>query len=72
LRDAIEQISHEEGTTVDQFVLSAIAEKLSAMKTSEIFARRRARADRAAFRRILDRDGGEPPGPGDEVPPDLA
>lgn len=27
--------------------------------------------DRAAFRRILDREGGEPPRPGDELPPDL-
>jgi len=42
------------------------------MTTEEFFAERKARADREAFRRILDREGGEPPRPGDGLPPELA
>jgi hypothetical protein len=36
-----------------------VAEKLAAMQTKTFFRERRARADMAAFRRILDRSGGE-------------
>jgi hypothetical protein len=50
----------------------AVAEEVAAMATEEVFAERRARADLAEFDRILNRQGGEPPRPGDELPPDLA
>ena len=43
----------------------AAAEKIAAMQTEEFFLTRRARADREAFRRILNRQGGEPPSPED-------
>jgi hypothetical protein len=43
-----------------------VAEKLSAMNTAAFFAERAGRADMAEFRRILTRDGGEAPRPGDE------
>jgi hypothetical protein len=35
------------------------------MQTEEFFLERRSLADRDAFRRILDRDGGQPPTPED-------
>jgi hypothetical protein len=37
------------------------------METERFFEERRKRADREAFRRILDRDGGEPPRPEDTL-----
>jgi len=61
-----ERLSRRDGIGVDAFVLAAIAEKLAVAAN---FEARRKRADRAAFRRILDRDGGEPPRPGDARPP---
>lgn len=72
LKAAVERLSRRDGTSINQFVVVAVAERIAAMSTEEIFAERRARADRAALRRILDREGGEPPRPGDELPPDLA
>ena len=72
LKAAVERLSKRDGTSMNQFMLVAVAEKIAAMTTEEMFAERRARADRAAFRRILDREGGAPPRSEDELPPDLA
>ena len=62
-----EKLAREEGISMNQFVATAVAEKLSAMRTVEFFAQRRSRADRAAFRKLLRRQGGEPPRAGDEI-----
>jgi hypothetical protein len=57
-----------DGTSFNQFVATAVAEKLAAMNTAAFFAERRERADWEAFDRILSRPGGEPPGPDDLLP----
>jgi hypothetical protein len=44
-----------------------VAEKVSALRTAEYFASAQARADFAAFDRIMRRKGGEKPREGDEV-----
>lgn len=62
-----EKLAREEGISMNQFVATAVAEKLSAMRTVEFFAQRRSRADLAAFRKLLRRQGGEPPRVGDEI-----
>jgi hypothetical protein len=72
LKAAVERLSKRDGTSINQFVVIAVAEKIAAMTTEEYFAERRARADLAAFDRIMNRKGGELPRPGDELPPDLA
>jgi hypothetical protein len=51
---------------IREFQEEAAAEKLAAMQTEEFFMERRNRADRDAFRRILNRVGGASPSPGDE------
>jgi len=61
LKAAVEKQSTQDGTSMNQFIVVAVAEKLSAMQTESFFAERRARADRDAFLRILNREGGEPP-----------
>lgn len=67
LKKAVEQLSKEDGTSINQFVASAVAEKVSALKTAEYFSDRRNRADFEAFDRIMSRKGGEKPQGGDEV-----
>jgi hypothetical protein len=61
LKSAVERLSDRDGTSINQFLVIAAAEKIAAMETEDFFATRRARADRQAFRRLLDRKGGEPP-----------
>lgn len=66
VKAAVEKLAKAEGISVNQFVATAVAEKLSAMNTASYFAERRSRADLAAFKRIVKRKGGEPPRQGDE------
>ena len=68
LKAAVAEISKEDGTSINQFVTTAVAEKVSAMKTAEFFATRAAEADLDAARRLLRRNGGEPPVPDDRLP----
>lgn len=63
LKAALESISDRDGTSMNQFLVVAAAEKIAAMQTEEFFLERRNRADREAFRAILNREGGEEPRP---------
>lgn len=63
----VERRAKSEGVSVNQFVATAVAEKLAAMNTAEFFAERRGRADFAAFDRLMARTGGEPPHPDDTI-----
>jgi hypothetical protein len=67
LLEEVRKIAQEEGTTINQFINVAVAEKLSALKTEEYFKSRAAKGDRAGFRRILDKAGKEDPREGDEL-----
>jgi hypothetical protein len=66
IKSAAEKLARDEGISMNQFVATAVAEKLAAMQTASFFAERRSRADLAAFRKLLNRAGGEPPREGDE------
>ena len=68
LKAEVERLAAEDGISVNQFIATAVAEKISAMETVRFFAERKARADFIAFNRIMSRSGGEPPQPGDELP----
>ena len=69
LKAAIEKLAGTDGISVNQFLVTAAAEKLSAMRTAGAFvAERRGRGDKDAAIRILTRNGGEPPRPDDELP----
>jgi hypothetical protein len=67
LKAEAEKVAAEEGTTLNQFINVAVAEKLAALRTAQYFQERAARADLAAFDRLLARAGDEPPRPGDEI-----
>ena len=65
LKTVLEHLSDRDGTSMDQFLVVAAAEKIAVLQTEEFFLERRSRANREAFRRILNRQGGEAPAPED-------
>ena len=68
LKAEIEKFASKDGTTVNQFIVSAAVEKLSALHTAEFFAQRAKRGDLKEFRRIMSRKRDVPTEPGDELP----
>ena len=65
LKATVAEISKADGTSINQFVTTAVAEKVPTMRTAEFFATRSATADIETTRRLLRRDGGQPPKPED-------
>ena len=62
-----EKLAAAEGTSLNQFVATAVAEKVAALRTASYFAERRDRANWDAFDRLMNRCDGESPRPGDEM-----
>lgn len=67
LKSALAGICREEGTSMNQFIATAVAEKVTALKTAEFFAARQDTANIEEARRLLRRKGGQPPEPHDRV-----
>ena len=67
LKAAVEKLSKEDRTSMNQFVATAVAEKVAAMQTAQLFTGRKASADFRKFDRIMKRRGAQPPRSGDEV-----
>lgn len=67
MKEALEKISERDGTSMNQFLVIAAAEKIAAMETERFFLERGKRANRKTFRRILNRKGGEPPRSEDQL-----
>jgi hypothetical protein len=67
LKKEAERVAKAEGTTLNQFINVAVAEKLSALRTASYFKERAARADVAKALDLLDRAGDAPPREGDEI-----
>lgn len=70
LREEAERFAQAEGTTLNQFVNVAVAEKIAALRTGQFYAERAARADITKAFQILDRAGTAAPRPADLLPPD--
>lgn len=70
MRSRLEKVSAEDGSSMNQFILLAVAEKLALVEAENVFAERRKRGDLDRLRKFLNREGGEPPRPGDEILPD--
>jgi hypothetical protein len=68
LKDEVVRLSRQDGASINQFVVAAVAAKVAAMETATYFQDHKARADFEAFDRIMKRDGGQPPRSGDELP----
>lgn len=56
-----------DGVSLNQFIGTALAEKVSALRTQVVLEERARRADRAAFEAVMARTGGTPPREGDEI-----
>jgi len=67
IKAEVERLAKQDGISINRFIATAVAEKLSAMRTAEFFAERRGRADFSAFDRLMRRDRGEEPGPDDKI-----
>jgi hypothetical protein len=63
----VERRAKQDGISVNQFVATAVAEKLAAMNSAEFIAEHRERADFDAFDRLMRRKGGEAPRPDDTI-----
>jgi hypothetical protein len=65
-----ERLAKAEGTTLNQFINVAVAEKIAALRTADFFRERAGRANVEAALAVLDRVGDdEPPRAGDETEP---
>lgn len=67
LMNELRTVVEEEGTTINQFINVAVAEKLSALRTESYFQERAALANREDFLAILERAGSNQVLPGDEL-----
>lgn len=68
IKEELSRIAKEDNTSMNQFVVVAIAEKLAVMRTAEFMQERMNLADEEVFDRILNREDSLPPLPGDELP----
>jgi hypothetical protein len=68
IKNEAEWLAAAEGTSLNQFVATAVAEKVAALRTASYFIERRDRADWAAYDRLMSRPGGEKPRAGDKMP----
>lgn len=62
-----EEVAEECGTTLNNFVASAVTEKVSAMRAASFFLEKKGKTDWTAFDRITGRSGGEASQAGDEM-----
>lgn len=67
LLDAARKAAARDGTSLDHFLVVALAEKLSALQTEDMLAKRASQADFAHYAEILSRVPDRPPLPGDEL-----
>lgn len=67
LHDRLREVADREGISMNQFVTTAVAEKLSALLTEEYLGERARRGSREKFDRVLSRVPDAEPLPGDEV-----
>jgi hypothetical protein len=61
LKREVEKLARDDGTSLNQFIVTAVAEKMATLRTLDFFAERSARGDVAAALEIMSRAGGETP-----------
>ena len=66
----LKQAAESDGVSVNQFISLAVAEKISALKTYDLIARRAGRGSKEKFLGALAAVPDMAPDPGDEFPPD--
>jgi hypothetical protein len=67
LKRELERLGREDGTSLNQLIVTAVAEKLASLRTRDFFAERASRGDVAKALEIMGRPGGEPSREGDRI-----
>ena len=69
LKDTAARLAKEDGVSLNQWIVAAVAQKIGAVETAEDFLRKRATgAVESDLTRYLDEAPDLPPDPGDELP----
>jgi len=63
----IKELARKEGVSINQFIASAVAEKVSAIATEDYLLERAQRADKSAFQAILAKVPKREPMAGDKL-----
>jgi hypothetical protein len=63
----IKEIARKEGVSINQFISSAVSEKISALLTEDYLKERANRADHHTLKEILEKVPDREPLPGDEL-----
>ncbi len=72
IKAAAARLAKEDGVSLNQWIASAVAQKVGAVETAAEFFRRRAGDARPEdLRAVLASVSDRPPDPGDELPPGL-
>jgi hypothetical protein len=68
LHRKVKELAEQDDVSINQFIATAVAEKMAALLTLDYLAERATRGSRAAFDRALAKIPSRPPLPGDEWP----
>lgn len=69
LKETVARLAKDDGVSLNQWIATAVAQKIGAVETVEVFlAERAARANPGDLQRYLDGAPDTPPAPGDEMP----
>lgn len=63
----IKEIARQEGVSINQFISTAVSEKISAIMTEDYLMKRAKRAKKDTLKKILDKVPDREPLPGDEL-----
>jgi hypothetical protein len=72
LHKKVRDLAAQDDISINQFIATAVAEKMAALMTLDYLAERAARGNRTAFERVLRKVPKRPPLPGDEWEPGAA
>lgn len=67
LKAELERVARDDGTSLNQFIVTAIAKRLAPLRTETFFAECAARADVAKALEVMKRKGGQVPRDDDQL-----
>lgn len=67
LHRVLGDLARQEGVSVNQFIITAVAERIATLKTIDSLKERASRGSRKAFATVLAKVPNAPPVPGDEL-----
>ena len=68
LHQYAKQLAAQDDASLNQFIVTAVAEKISALRTETFFKERAALSSRAKLKRVMTKVRDVPPRLGDELP----